>query len=86
MNFPTTPPISEVLNSNIPVDQLSYEQAFDELENLIAALESGEHPLDVSIKLFERGQNLAQHCTTLLDQADLKVQQLSGESLVDFKQ
>jgi exodeoxyribonuclease VII small subunit len=83
MNLATTSPITEIDN---PVDQLTYEQAFDELENLIADLESGEHPLDVSIKLFERGQILAQHCAKLLDQADLKVQQLSGEALVDFKQ
>jgi exodeoxyribonuclease VII small subunit len=34
--------------------------------------------------LFERGQELARYCTRLLDQADLKVQQISGDTLADF--
>ena len=86
MNPPTTLPISEPDNPNIPIDQLSYEQAFAELESLIASLESDDHPLEDSIRLYERGQNLAHHCSNLLDQAELKVQQLSGESLMDFNQ
>jgi exodeoxyribonuclease VII small subunit len=83
MKLNSASPISVIDN---PVDQLTYEQAFDELDDLISELESGEHPLDVSINLFERGQILAQHCSKLLEQADLKVQQLLGEALVDFKQ
>lgn len=67
-----------------PVDQLTYEQAFAEIEILVADLESDEHPLQQALSLFERGQALARHCADLLDQADLKVQQLSGEDLVDF--
>lgn len=67
-----------------PVEELSYEQAFAELEDIVSALESDEHALERSLSLFERGQALAQRCATLLDQADLKVQQLSGEELVDF--
>lgn len=67
-----------------PVDQMSYEQALSQLEEIVAALESGEHSLDLSLRLFERGQLLAQLCAKMLDQADLRVQQLSGESRIDF--
>ena len=72
------------LSSQVPVEQLSYEQAFAELEQIVAALESEEHPLEQALSLFERGQALARYCAALLDQADLKVQQLSGEDLIDL--
>jgi exodeoxyribonuclease VII small subunit len=67
------------------VEDLSYEQAFSELEAIVAALEGEEHPLEDGLALFERGQALARRCARLLDQAELKVQQLSGEELVDFE-
>jgi exodeoxyribonuclease VII small subunit len=67
-----------------PLDQLSYEEAFAELEAIVTALESDERSLEESLALFERGQALARHCTEMLDRAELKVQQLSGEQLVDF--
>jgi exodeoxyribonuclease VII small subunit len=67
-----------------PIEQLTYEEAFAELEAIVSALESDERPLDESLALFERGQALSRHCTGMLDKADLKVQQLSGEQLVDF--
>lgn len=69
----------------IPVEELSYEQAFSELEAIVAALEVDEHALEQALSLFERGQALARRCAALLDQADLKVQQLSGEELIDFE-
>jgi exodeoxyribonuclease VII small subunit len=67
-----------------PVEELSYEQAFTELESIVADLESEEHNLDDALALFERGQALAKHCTTLLDKAELKVQQISGEELTPY--
>jgi len=67
------------------VDKLTYEEAYRELIGLVEALESDEHPLDETMVLFERGQALSHRCATLLDQAELKVQQLSGENLVDLE-
>ena len=64
-----------------PIEELTYEQAFAELEFVLTALESEEHPLEKSIALFERGQALAQYCAALLDKAELKVSQLSGDEI-----
>jgi exodeoxyribonuclease VII small subunit len=66
------------------LEDLSYEQAFAELEGIIAALESEESSLEEALALYERGQGLVRFCTGLLDKAELKVQQLSGKELVDF--
>ncbi len=60
-------------------EELTYEQAFAELEKIVAALESEEHSLDEAMALFERGQSLAAHCAGLLEKAELKVQQLTDE-------
>jgi exodeoxyribonuclease VII small subunit len=68
-----------------PVEELSYEQAFEELEVLIAALEADELALDEILEKFERGQMLSQHCIDLLDKAELKVKQLSNDEITDFK-
>ncbi len=59
-----------------PVDELSYEQAFEELDALVDRLESGDLPLEELMALFERGQSLAERCGTLLDHAELKLRQL----------
>ncbi len=79
-----TEPSANLLSSSTPIEQMSYEQALAELEGIVAALESEEHSLEQALALFERGQALARYCASLLDRADLKVQQLSGEDLVDF--
>ncbi len=67
------------------IDSLSYEEALAQLEQIINTLELGEQTLDQSLELFEQGQALAKHCTHLLDQAELKIKQLSGEQLADFE-
>ncbi len=69
----------------IPVNELSYEEAFIELEGIVTALEEDKHTLDQSLALYERGKELAKYCTTLLEKAELKVQQLSGEELIPFQ-
>lgn len=62
-------------------EELSYEQAFERLEQIVALLEGNEHSLEISLKLFERGQQLAHYCAELLDQAELRIQQLGGTDL-----
>jgi len=68
-----------------PIEGMPYESAFTELESIVSALETGEHPLEEALALYERGQLLARYCTNLLDKAELKVKQLSGDELVDLE-
>jgi exodeoxyribonuclease VII small subunit len=71
--------------TEIPIESLSYEEALEQLEEIISTLELGEQTLEQSLSLYERGQTLARRCTYLLDQAELKVKMLSGDNLVDFE-
>ena len=67
------------MSENNPVEELSYEQAFEELATIVNSLESNQRPLAEAVTLFERGQALAQHCARLLDQAELKIHQLMAD-------
>ena len=68
----------------IPIEDLTYEQAYAELETIVSTLETDERSLEQTLAQFERGQALAKHCMGLLEKADLRVQQISGEDLVPF--
>jgi len=68
-----------------PVQELTYEEALAELEEIVSALEGEQNQLDDAIKLFERGQALAARCSVLLEAAELKVKQVAGDDLIPFE-
>ena len=54
--------------------ELSYEQARDELIETVKILELGQMSLDESLKYWERGEALAKRCEVLLDGASQRVE------------
>jgi exodeoxyribonuclease VII small subunit len=56
-----------------PLKELSYEEARDELVEVVRRLEQGGDSLADSIALWERGEKLAQVCQTWLDGARKKL-------------
>jgi len=81
-----TPSLPDPEINLTPVDQLTYEQAFAELEEIVTNLETNEKSLAESMRLYERGQELSKYCADLLDQAELKIQVISGDQLTDFQE
>ncbi len=72
-----------------PVVKLTYEEAFEELALLVKKLEEGDLPLEEALALFERGQELSVRCNQLLEQAELRLRELTpdgegGFNEVDF--
>ncbi|MDJ0857811.1 MAG: exodeoxyribonuclease VII small subunit [Dinoroseobacter sp.] len=59
------------------VEEMSFEEAMGELEQVVRKLEMGEVPLDDSIKLYERGAALKARCEAKLQQAEEKVAQIT---------
>ena len=59
-------------------EPLSYEQARDELVQVVQRLESGGVPLEESLALWERGEELAAICQARLDGARAKVEAARG--------
>lgn len=68
-----------------PVAELTYEQAFNELESIVASLESEQKTLEETMRLFERGQVLANFCAALLDNAELKIRELTDNRIAGEK-
>ncbi len=66
------------MDSQAPVENLSYEEAVRELEGVIGALETAQVSLEDSLALYERGQSLAARCAALLDQAELRLKTLAA--------
>lgn len=55
----------------------SFEQLYAELEEIVRRLETGDLPLAESLSLFERSAALAEQCNALLDDAELRVRELT---------
>jgi exodeoxyribonuclease VII small subunit len=68
------------------VEELTYEEALAELEEIVSALEGEQNRIEEAIKLFERGQALAARCGILLEAAELKVRQVAGDEIIPFEE
>jgi len=79
-------PKSSSKRAERPTEDLSYEEALAELEEIVAALEGEQNQLEEAIKLFERGQALALRCGVLLEAAELKVKQVVGDAILPFEE
>ena len=55
------------------VEDITFEEAMTQLEDIIKNLEDGKMQLDDAINAFERGMKLKQTCETKLNQAKLKI-------------
>jgi exodeoxyribonuclease VII small subunit len=58
------------------IENLSFEQAMKELEDIVLKLESGSIELAASLEYYKRGTELKEFCKSQLEQAKLKVEQL----------
>ncbi|MBX3084868.1 MAG: exodeoxyribonuclease VII small subunit [Anaerolineae bacterium] len=54
-----------------------FEDAFQELADIVDQLEAGDLTLDDTLKLYERGRALVQYCQVQLNDAELRVMQLT---------
>ena len=59
--------------SDKPVNEMSFEEAMGELEQVVSQLERGDVALEESIRLYERGAELKKRCETKLKEAEEKV-------------
>lgn len=58
------------------IEQLSYEQAREELIAVVTKLETGGAPLEESLALWQRGEALADRCERWLDGASARLEQV----------
>ena len=58
------------------IKDMSFEGALAELEKIVGALERGDVELEQSIKIYERGEALKNHCSALLGAAESKIEKI----------
>jgi exodeoxyribonuclease VII small subunit len=66
------------LHDNADVAGLSFEQARDELTQVVARLEAGGEPLEGALALWERGEALAARCQQWLDGARVRLESVTS--------
>tara|TARA_B110000008_G_scaffold192586_1_gene191275 strand:- start:2752 stop:2991 length:240 start_codon:yes stop_codon:yes gene_type:complete len=63
--------------SVIPIAEMSFEDAMNELETVVTSLEGSQVTLDDSIAMYERGAALKAHCEAKLKAAEEKVAKIT---------
>jgi exodeoxyribonuclease VII small subunit len=62
-----------------PADNLTYEQAREELTEVVRQLEAGGVPLETSLALWERGEQLARICESWLEGAKSRIEKVMAD-------
>ena len=64
---------------SIPADirKMSFEQALEELKEIVERLEQGQGELDQAIEAYQRGAPLKDHCEAKLRDAEQKIAKIS---------
>ena len=55
------------------MEELSFEEAMENLEKVVSDLEAGKLSLDESVKRFEEGMKLSKHCNEILEKAEKQI-------------
>ena len=63
--------------------ELSLEEAFAQIEEVIAHLETEEITLEQSFQEYNRGMQLLKHCNETIDQVEKKVLQINEDGGLD---
>ncbi len=62
------------------VSKLSFEDALKKLEDIVSRLEGGKVNLEDSIKIYEEGEALKQHCEKKLAEAEARIEKITLDS------
>lgn len=66
--------------------ELTFEQAYNQLQEVVQKLEAGNLPLDQALELYQTGMALAKQCNEQLDQAELSIKSVTPlGGLVEFE-
>lgn len=60
-------------------NELSFEQAMKQLEEIVEKLEEGDVPLEKAINYFQRGMNLSKLCSEKLTNVQSKMTEILNE-------
>ena len=65
--------------------EMTFEQAMDKLEQIVAGIEGGEIPLEESIEKYAEGTALITQCRAILEAAEKKIRILARDESQGLK-
>jgi exodeoxyribonuclease VII small subunit len=66
--------------------KLTFEKAMEQLEKIVASLETEAMSLEQSLKKFEDGMKLTQYCSQKLEETEKKISLIMGIKDDDFEE
>lgn len=60
------------------ISEIPFEQAIEELEEIVHAMESNQMPLDKLVDAYERGNRLVKTCQSRIDEAEQRIEQIAN--------
>ena len=63
-----------LMNIDNVLEKMTFEDAMNELESIVNALDKGDISLDKAIAAYDRGSKLKDHCEKKLNEAKMKVE------------
>ena len=60
----------------MPTEKPTFENSVAQLEQIVAAIESGQIGLEESLAKYEQGMDLVKRCRAILDKAEKRIEQL----------
>ncbi len=78
--------MAKTSSSPVPTTPASYEAALEELETLVARLESGQLPLDQLLTGYQRGAELLKFCRSKLEAVENQIKVLEGNEIKPWNQ
>ncbi len=70
-------------------EQLSFETAMEQLEDIVEKLEEGEVPLEKALQFYQKGMELSKYCHDTLQKAENQLTKMmtdEGEKAFDIKE
>ena len=65
------------------IDKLSFEEAFERLKKIVELMEDGKISLDDSIRYYEIGSLLKNHCERKLKNAEIQIKKVIDKKAID---
>ncbi|MGR3764970.1 exodeoxyribonuclease VII small subunit [Rossellomorea sp. NS-SX7] len=70
-------------------EELSFEEAMEQLEGIVEKLEEGEVPLEKALQFYQKGMELSKYCHDTLNKAEKQLTKMitdEGEKTFDIKE
>jgi exodeoxyribonuclease VII small subunit len=69
------------VSSTKPSDKINFEQAIQQLEDIVHIMENSDLKLDSLVENYQKGLKLLSQCRKKLDSAELKIKEFSTETI-----